>query len=217
VEFVNGDMTEKKHLSAGRHKRPRNAAATREAILHSALAAFSRYGYDGIGVREIAQTAGVTGVLVNRYFGSKEELFTATVEISCADHRMFESDSTTLAERLGARIMAKTEANVEPIDPLLLILRSAPNPRAAEILRKSIARHFERPLKASLRGPKASERAAMILALVVGFQLFRRVIASEALTHANRASLSRHLTTIIQQLIDSPASGATPIRRSRVN
>jgi AcrR family transcriptional regulator len=133
-------MTEKKTFSADEPKRPRNAAATRAAILNAALAAFSRYGYDGIGVREIAQTAGVTGVLVNRYFGSKEELFATTVEISCADHRMFESDSTTLAERLAAKIMAKTEANVdvEPIDPLLLILRSAPNPRAAEILRESI-------------------------------------------------------------------------------
>jgi AcrR family transcriptional regulator len=196
-----------------RLKRPRNAAATREAILRSALAAFSRYGYDGVGVREIAQMAGVTGVLVNRYFGSKEELFAATVEIICSDHRIFESDSTTLAKRLAAKIMSKTE----PIDALLLILRSAPNPRAAEILRENIARHFERLLKASLPGPNAAERAAMILALVVGFQLFRKVIGTKALVNANHASLSRRLATVIQQLIDSPPSGATPIRRSRVN
>jgi AcrR family transcriptional regulator len=205
-------MTEKKDLPVDRPKRPRNAAATREAILHAALAAFSHYGYDGIGVRDIAQTAGVTGVLVNRYFGSKEELFAATVAIICADNRIFEKDSTTLASRLAAKVMSKTE----PIDALLLILRSAPNPRAAEILRENIARHFERPLKASLPGPHASERAAMILALVVGFQLFRKVIGSEALVHASRARLSRHLMTIIQQLIDSPPSGA-PIRKSRAN
>jgi hypothetical protein len=126
---------------------------------------------------------------------------------------MFESDSTTLATRLAVKVMSKTE----PIDTLLLILRSAPNPRAAEILRENIARHFERPLKASLPGPNASERAAMILALVVGFKLFRNVIGSKGLVRANHASLSRYLATIIQQLIDSPPSGATPIRRSRVN
>src|SRR6266481_6830784 len=125
-------MVEKQQLPSDQPKRPRNAAATREAILQSALAAFSRHGYDGIGVREIAQMAGVTGVLVNRYFGSKEELFAATVEMTFADHRMFESDSTTLAKRLADRTMSKGEAK-EPIDPLLLILRSAPNPRAAEI------------------------------------------------------------------------------------
>jgi AcrR family transcriptional regulator len=206
-------MIQNTDLPVDRPKRPRNAAATREAILRSALAAFSRYGYDGVGVREIAQMAGVTGVLVNRYFGSKEELFAATVEVICSDHRIFEGDSTTLAKRLAAKIMSKTE----PIDALLLILRSAPNPRAAEILRQNIARHFERLLKASLSGPNAGERAAMILALVVGFQLFRKVIGSKALVHANHAGLSRHLETIIQQLIDSPPGGATRIRRSRLN
>jgi AcrR family transcriptional regulator len=210
-------MTQKTDLPLDRPKRPRNAIATREAILRSALAAFPRYGYDGIGVREIAQMAGVTGVLVNRYFGSKEELFAATVEMTFADHRMFESDSTTLAKRLADRVMSKSEAKVEPIDPLLLILRSAPNPRAAEILRESMARHFERPLKASLPGPEASERAAMILAVVVGFQLFRKVIGTKALAHGSRASLSRHLTRTLQGLIDGPPSGAVRIRRSRVN
>jgi len=69
---------------------------------------------------------------------------------------------------------------------------------------QNIAQHFERPLKASLPGPNASERAAMILALVVGFQLFRKVIGSKALVHASRASLSRHLMAMIQQLIDGP-------------
>jgi AcrR family transcriptional regulator len=197
-------MTQKTDLPVDRPKRPRNAAATRDAILRSALAAFSRYGYDGVGVREIAQMAGVTGVLVNRYFGSKEELFCATVEIICADHKIFEGDSTTLAARLNAKVLSKTE----PIDALLLILRSAPNPRAAEILRENIARHLERPLKTSLPGRNASERAAMILALVVGFQLFRKVIGSKALVHARRASLSRHLTTALQGLIDSPPGGA---------
>jgi hypothetical protein len=127
-------MAEKTGPAFDQPKRPRNAAATREAILRSALAAFSRYGYDGIGV------------------------------------------------------MTKTEADVEPGDPLLL--RSAPNPRAAEILRDSIARHFERPLRSLLPGPKAGERAALILALIAGFQLMRKIIGSKALADANGASLS---------------------------
>ena len=140
-------------MASDRPKRAKNAAATREAILHSALAAFSRHGYDGIGVREIAQAAGVTGVLVNRYFGSKEELFAAAVELAFADGSMFEGESSMLAQRLAAKVINKTEKDVEPSDSFLLLLRSAPNPRAAEILRDSIARHFERPLQASLRGP----------------------------------------------------------------
>jgi AcrR family transcriptional regulator len=184
-------------------KRTRNAAATRDAILHSALAAFSRNGYDGIGVREIAQAAGVTAVLVNRYFGSKEELFGAAVEIAFSDSTLFEGDSSSLAQRLTEAVIAKTEKDADPIDPLLLLLRSAPNPRASEILRESIARHFERPLKSLLMGPWASERAAMILAFISGLQLFRKVIGSKALTDGTRASLYANIKATFQRLIDS--------------
>ena len=197
-----------------RPKRPKNAAATRQAILHSALAAFSRHGYDGIGVREIAQAAGVTGVLVNRYFGSKEELFAAAVELAFADKSVFEGDSSMLAQRLTAKVM-KTEKDLEPNDAFFLLLRSAPNPRAAEILRDSIARHFERPLQASLRGPRPGERAGMILAVCMGLSLFRTVIGSKALTEANVASLSGDLSSLFQGLIAASAGRRKKHNRQR--
>jgi AcrR family transcriptional regulator len=183
-------------------KRSRNAVATREAILQSALSAFSSHGYDGIGVREIAQAAGVTGVLVNRYFGSKEELFTAAVEVAFDDSWVLDGDCSTLAERLTADVMAKTEKNAEPRNAFLLLLRSAPNPRAAEILRETIARRFERPLKSLLRGPGAGERAAMILAVVMGLSLSRKILGSKPLVGATAASLSGDLKRMFQQLID---------------
>jgi AcrR family transcriptional regulator len=197
-------------------KRGRNAAATRDAILHSALAAFSRHGYDGIGVREIAQAAGVTAVLVNRYFGSKEELFSAAVELAFADNSMFQGDCALLAHRLASRNVTKAEKGVEPTDVLLLLLRSAPNPRAADILRDSLARHYERPLKALLQGPRASERAAMILALTTGFQFYRRVIGTRALADASSASLFNDLAAMFQSLIDGPAVRSPRVRRRRV-
>src|SRR5215831_13533227 len=59
--------------------RRRDAAATRTAILASARRAFADLGYDGAGVRGIAAGAGVTAMLVNRYFGSKEKLFAEVV------------------------------------------------------------------------------------------------------------------------------------------
>src|SRR5260370_8154896 len=77
--------------------RPRNAIATREAILRAALIAFSRAGYDGAGVREIAQDAGVTAMLVNRYFGSKEALFTAAVQVIFRQASLLKRDAAPLS------------------------------------------------------------------------------------------------------------------------
>src|ERR1700731_4191295 len=104
-------MAAKQESSLNQPKRTRNAVATREAILQSAAAAFSRHGYDGIGVREIAQKAGVTGVLVNRYFGSKEELFAASVEIAFADRSLFEGDPSMLAQGLTAALRAQSSSS----------------------------------------------------------------------------------------------------------
>ncbi len=60
--------------------RRRGSTATREAILEAAAGRFASSGYAGAGVREIAADAGVTAALVNRYFGSKEGLFTEVIE-----------------------------------------------------------------------------------------------------------------------------------------
>jgi AcrR family transcriptional regulator len=99
----------------------------------------------------------VTAVLVNRYFGTKEKLFAEAVELAFADNSLFEGEFTELANRLTAVIMTKNDS--DPKVALLLLLNSAPNPRAAEILRNCIARQFERPLKSLLQGSRA-ERAS---------------------------------------------------------
>jgi AcrR family transcriptional regulator len=190
--------------------RPRNAVATRAAILQSALSAFADRGYDGAGVREIAHTAGVTAVLVNRYFGSKERLFAAAVEAMFADKGLFGGDAATLAQRLAALVVTKGDQDGHPNAPLLLLLRSAPNPRAAAILRDHIARHCEQPLKSLMRGPKRGERAAIILALIVGLQFFHKVIGNKALAEANGTSLAGDLKLMLERLIDiSTCPGST--------
>lgn len=190
--------------------RPRNAVATREAILQSALTAFAERGYDGAGVREIAHTAGVTAVLVNRYFGSKERLFAAAVEAMFADKHLFGGDAATLAQRLAALVVTKSDKDGQPNAPLLLLLRSAPNPRAAAILRDHIASHCEQPLKSLMRGPKRGERAAIILALIVGLQFFHKVIGNKALAEANGTSLAGDLKLMLERLIDTSACTQSP-------
>ncbi|GAA4218905.1 TetR/AcrR family transcriptional regulator [Actinocatenispora rupis] len=61
-------------------RRPGNPG-TREAILTAARDAFSRQGYAGASVRRIAAAAGVDPALVHHYFGTKDELFTAALEL----------------------------------------------------------------------------------------------------------------------------------------
>jgi AcrR family transcriptional regulator len=52
----------------------------RSRLLKAATDAFAEYGYEGASLRAIAETAGVSFQLIAYYFGSKEELWLATVD-----------------------------------------------------------------------------------------------------------------------------------------
>ncbi|HVJ53499.1 MAG TPA: TetR family transcriptional regulator [Aliidongia sp.] len=190
-------------------KRPRNANATREAILRSALIAFSQSGYDGVGVREIAGEAGVTAMLVNRYFGSKEKLFAAAVETIFSEGELLNGDIATLSRHAAGFLVGGTASDASPTgelraDPLLLMLRSAASPQAAAILRDGLERHFQQPLAASLPGIDVRERAVLFLGLVAGFQLMYRVIGAKPLVEADPELLAKRLESMFQLLVSPP-------------
>ncbi|MEJ1970340.1 MAG: TetR/AcrR family transcriptional regulator [Rhizomicrobium sp.] len=192
--------------------RRRNARDTRAAILVSARRAFTRFGYDGVGVREIAEGAGVTAMLVNRYFGSKERLFADVVAATMAEPGILtdrvtkqRQDVASLGADIAAELMAKTAPGDTPLDGFLIMLRSASNERAAAIWREQIERHYQKTLTDMLPGAMAPERAALLLALVSGFQMMRQVIGVPALAQANAAALSKLLARICQAVIDAEA------------
>src|SRR3954468_13618000 len=54
---------------------------TREKILDAARHRFAELGYDGATIRGIAADAGVNAALLHHFFGSKQELFAATMNL----------------------------------------------------------------------------------------------------------------------------------------
>jgi AcrR family transcriptional regulator len=66
--------------SAGRGRRP-GAPDTRAEILASARSLFAARGFKGASVRAIAADAGVDPALVHHYFGTKDDLFVAALEL----------------------------------------------------------------------------------------------------------------------------------------
>ncbi|HVV17807.1 MAG TPA: TetR family transcriptional regulator [Pseudonocardiaceae bacterium] len=188
--------------SAAAIPRRRDAVATRAAILRSAVVAFTRSGYDGAGVREIAEAAGVTAMLVNRYFGSKEGLFTEAVEVAFARPTLLTDDPASLSHDVATALLRTDTPDVDPANGFLLMLRSLSNPRATEILRDSINRHFEQRLAALLPGARATERAALFLSVIAGVQLMRNAVGSTFLVTGDPAALARLLESVLQQLVD---------------
>jgi AcrR family transcriptional regulator len=191
-----------------RRPRPRNAAATRAAILASARRAFARAGYDGVGVREIASGAGVTAMLVNRYFGSKEGLFAEVAAETMAAPSLLTSEtlgSSDAARAMATALVSITQTDGAPLEGFQIMLRSASSARAAEIGREQIERHHQRTLTAALRGRRTAERAAVALSLVAGFQAMRQMIQLTPLVKAEPATLAEILAPLFRQLIAGDA------------
>jgi len=185
--------------------RRRNAGATREAILASARAAFARAGYDGVGVREIARGAGVTAMLVNRYFGSKEQLFAEVCAATMATPTILTEailNSPAPGDAIAAALVEQTKAGAIPLDGFLIMLYSASSKRAAEIGREQIERHHHKVMTAALRGDRAAERAALVLSLVAGVQVMRQMIGLSALAKAEPRALAKILGSMLQQLVE---------------
>jgi AcrR family transcriptional regulator len=184
--------------------RPRNAAATREAILDSAIHNFARAGYDGVGVREIATDAGVTAMLVNRYFGSKELLFAEAVETSFAPPTVIAADPDSLARDAAAALVARTEPGAEPLEPFLIMLRSVSNPRAVEIVRDAIERHVGTRLARQLPEPGRAIRTEVMLSVIAGFLLMRRAIGTRALNDADPDQLATVIDAVFTAIVETP-------------
>jgi AcrR family transcriptional regulator len=179
--------------------RCRNAKATRQAILEAAKTCFMHDGYEQVGVRDIAARAGVDPALVNRYFGSKEGLFSEAVTSKFDLRHLLDGDRATLGERL-ARYVLQKNADGTDYDPLVALLRSSSSDVCSGMLRNAMLQGFIRPLAARLEGPDALSRAELVSSTLLGLLVHRTVIGgAEAADNARMLAL---VAPALQTFID---------------
>ncbi|CAN5600009.1 TetR family transcriptional regulator [soil metagenome] len=81
--------------------RPAGASDTRDKILGSARDLFARNGIGNTSIRAIASDAGVDAALVHHYFGTKEKLFTAAINVPFDPAEILVPLRTAPVEELG--------------------------------------------------------------------------------------------------------------------
>lgn len=129
-------------------------------------------------MRDVARDAGVDVALVSRYFGSKEGLFKEVLRAGKGDLPDFKA-AADLPALLAALATDETKGRSEKVERLLIILRSASSPAAAEIVRGSLNEDVLEPLAAALDGAEADRRAAMAMAVIMGTTVLRSIMAVE--------------------------------------
>ena len=116
--------------STRRGRRP-GSPDTRATILAEARALFAANGYAGTSVRAVATSAGVDAALVHHYFGTKDDLFLAALELPVDPRRLVApvvaGGPDGAAERfLGVFLAAWDDPDVRPA--LLAVARGVMDP-----------------------------------------------------------------------------------------
>jgi hypothetical protein len=136
-----------------------------------------------------------------------QRLFAEVVEVAFAQRTLIADDVGSLSRFAAHALVA---ADRRSVDGFLLMLRSAANPRATEILRAAIDAHFQRPLQALLPGAHAHERAALFLSVLAGVRLMQQVLDSPALATSNAATLEARLRPVFELLVDPSSNKERP-------
>ncbi|MFD9907891.1 TetR family transcriptional regulator [Streptomyces sp. NPDC059063] len=183
--------------------------AMREVILDAARAQFSEHGYEKTSVRSIAKAAGVDSALVHHYFGTKEQVFAAAVEVAFApaldapvDVEYGPVDS--VGERLTRFIFGVWEDPATRA-PLLAIVRSAvSNETAAAVFRRLVAAQLLSRIARRLELPDAELRAELAAAQLVGTAMLRYVIQVEPLASVDVEQVIVRVAPVVQGHLTGP-------------
>jgi AcrR family transcriptional regulator len=181
--------------------RPRNAEATRAAILEAARERFARESYDDVGMRDIAGDVGVDAALVSRYFGSKEDLFVAVLD-SCENGAdLMNGDRSTFGRRIAheAIFEGKSESKLKG---LLILLRSVSSTKAMELVQRTGNDRFFNPFAQWVGGAEAPVRARLAAAFIMGMAVSREITGGFGLTPEQCESMKARMAAILQDIID---------------
>ena len=191
-------------------------SGTREAILDAARRAFAEHGYQRATVRGVAELAGVDPALVHHYFGTKQGLFVAAVQLPVNPVEQLSALLADDPELVGQRMIGvflsvwDLAANNSP---LLALVRSAvSDEQAAAMLREFITEEVLGRIAEELGSPDAKLRATLVGSQLIGLMMARYIIRVEPLASAPPAVVAAAIGPTLQRYLTGDIAAATPAR-----
>lgn len=171
-----GLVTEKKSIV----KRSRNLEATKEAILMAAQEEFAAAPFRSVNVRAIAKRAGVDPALLNRYYGSKKELFEAALHALHAEAQLFKGVDR---ENLISALLPKESS--ESQERLLNVgSQSMTDPEVRLIIQNASMKYYVNTLAKIIGGQNSTHKSMIITSMIMGYVIANRFVFSEPFKEA---------------------------------
>jgi len=188
-------------------RRPGNPD-TRAGVLAAAKAEFAGKGFDRTTIRGVARSAGVDPALVHHYFGSKDDLFLAAMEIPFdpreAIPALAEGGIAGLGERIVGLFVGVWDVEANRL-PLLGLVRAAMSTEdAASLLRSGLARMVMDTVAELLSDPDALLRSRLVASQLIGLAVARYLLELEPLASLPPAEVVTAVGPTLQRYLDGP-------------
>jgi AcrR family transcriptional regulator len=206
--------------------RRRGRPDTRLEILNAARALFAERGFVGTSIRAVASAASVDPALVPHYFGNKEGLFRAALEIPIDPEELVRTVVADGPEGAPLRLVQTFLAVWDSPDtgPAMVsfLRRAVADQGSSDMVRDFFGATVLRAVAGALVGDvppqEARERVALVVSQMLGLVVLRRVLALEPiatmpadrLAAAVAPTVSRYLHGDLTVLDPLPQPGDHP-------
>ncbi|MEP6815608.1 MAG: TetR family transcriptional regulator [Marmoricola sp.] len=190
----------------GRGRRP-GAPDTRAEVLAAARRLFGERGFSGTTIRAIATEANVDPALVHHYFGAKDDLFVASLQVG-VDPRavlrpVIEGGVDGAGERL-LRAFLSVWDDPELRPPLLALARSLMEASAQHMFRDGFFRVVLLPVAQALGVDRPEERMALVASQLVGLVMTRYVLELQPLASLPSEVVVASVAPTVQRYLQDP-------------
>ena len=189
------------------------AESTRQAILDAARASFLANGFARTTIRGVARTAGVDPALVSYYFGTKGDLFGASMNLQVRASeeiaKIVSDDIRTAGPRLVRLAMTAWDDSEGGATFHALLRWIATDDSAPEAVQAYATKQIAGPITQALAQvgvsvPHARERATLVGSQVVGLAMIRYLLRLEPLASASVDHLVEVMGPTVQHYLTEP-------------
>lgn len=182
-------------------------ADVRGDILTAARELFARKGFQGTTLRAVAAAAGVDVALVPYYFGNKQGLFTASLELPVDPRAKIDEVFAGGSDGLGERLIRTLDGLFQDpvVGPAIIgLMREAIGDGDTGLRRDFIVNVVLVAYTRHIQLPDAAARAALAASQLVGIGLARYVIRVEPLAGMSTEELARYAGPTLQRYLVDP-------------
>jgi AcrR family transcriptional regulator len=186
-----------------RGRRP-GAPDTRSTILDAARAAFAEKGFAGATIRAVASSAGVDAALVHHYFGTKDDLFLAAMELPVDPRQVIGPALAGGPDGAGERLLRAflsvwDDPEVSP--SLLGIVRSALQPGGERMLTHGFVPVVLMPVGEALGIDRPEVRMPLVISQAAGIILTRYLVRLEPIASMPAEQVVATYAPVIQHYL----------------